>query len=153
MAGPENILTGKPAPKLKLNKKVQAILICLFFSTLCWFLIALSKDYVAHITFKLRFDDVPQGNVITNDLPETMKIAVKTSGFRILSIRLSKAYTPVSIDVAAKLPSGNHIPTNVALPSKALSGDFTPLLGDEFTILNYSPDTIFFSFSKETGMK
>jgi hypothetical protein len=148
MAEPDNLLPGKPAPKLKLNKKVQVILICLLFSALCWCLITLSKEYVAHITFKLSFDDVPVNYVITNDLPETMKLAVKTSGFRILAIRLGKTYKPVSIDVAAKLPANSHIPNNVALPSKALAGDFTPLLGDEFTILSYSPDTIFFSFEK-----
>jgi hypothetical protein len=148
MAEPENPLTGKPVPKLKLNKKVQVILICLFFSSLCWILIALSKDYVAHVTFKLKYENVPDHYQITNELPETMKLTLQTSGFRILSARLSKTYNPVIIDVAAKLPGNNYIPMNVALPSKALAGDFAPLLGDEFTILNYSPDTIFFSFSK-----
>src|SRR5207249_1219707 len=118
------------------------------FSALCWFLIALSKDYVAHVTFKLQYVDVPVDYVIANDVAETMKLAVKTSGFRILAIRLSKTFNPVIVDVASKLPSGKHIPNNVALPSRALSGDFTPLLGEDFTILSYSPDTIFFSFSK-----
>src|SRR2546423_784604 len=118
----DNLLTGKPTPKLKLNKKVSVMLICLLFSALCWFLIALSKDYVAHVTFKLQYVDVPVDYVIANDVAETMKLAVKTSGFRILAIRLSKTFNPVIVDVASKLPSGKHIPNSVALPSRALSG-------------------------------
>ena len=149
MAGPDSLFTGILVLKVFVYKILQVILICLFFSSLCWVLIALSKDYVAHITFKLKYEDVPVDYQITNDLPETMKLTLKTSGFRILSARLSKTYNPVVIDVSTKLPANSHIPDNVALPAKALAGDFTPLLGDEFTILSYSPDTIFFAFSKQ----
>src|SRR4051812_48215715 len=131
MAEPDEILPIKAAPKLKLNKKVQVMLVCFFFSMLCWFLIALSKDYVAHVKFKLTYEDVPVNHVIVNNLPQTITMAVKTSGFRILSYRVSRSYQPVIIDVNSKLPSTNQVPDNVALPARALAGDFIPLLGDE----------------------
>jgi YbbR domain-containing protein len=150
MAEAEDILTGKPAPKLKLNKKVQVVLVCLFFSIICWFLIALSKEYVAHIKFKLRYEEVPVNHVIVNTLPATMKLAVKTSGFRVLSYRFDINSEPVIIDVNSKLPAVDQVPNEVALPARALAGDFSPHLGDEFQILSYAPDTIFFSFRKKS---
>lgn len=143
---PEPILPNTPAPKLKLNKKVQVMLICFLFATVFWFLIALSKEYVAHVKFKLSYERVPMTHLVTNELPETIKLAVKTTGFRILSYRTSRSYEPVSVDVSSKISISKEIPDNLALPSHALEADFTSLLGDEFRILSYSPDTIFFSF-------
>jgi hypothetical protein len=148
MAEPDSLLTGKPVPKLKLNKKVQVVIACFFFSTLCWFLIAMSKEYVAHVTFKLNYIDIPENYTIASELPETVKLTIKSTGFHILSTRVSKSFKSIDVDVLSKLPSSIHVPPHVALPTKALSGDFSPYLGDEFTVLSYSPDTILFSFAK-----
>jgi hypothetical protein len=148
MEEPDSLLTGKAAPKLKLNKKVQVIIACFIFSTLCWFLIAMSKEYVAHVKFRLNYVNLPEGYSVASELPETIKLTIKTSGFRILSTQVSKTFTPLNVDVVSKLPSTSHVPPHVALPTRALSGDFVPFLGDEFTILSYAPDTILFSFAK-----
>jgi hypothetical protein len=148
MAEGDSLISGKPVPKLKLNKKVQVIIACFFFSTLCWFLIAMSKEYVAHVRFKMNYVNLPENYTIANELPEAVKITVKTTGFRILSTRVSKTFTPIDVDVLAKLPASGYVPSHVAMPTRALSGDFVPFLGEDFTILSYSPDTILFSFAK-----
>ena len=143
---PEPILPQKPVPKLKLNKKVQVVLICFFFATLFWFLIVLSKEYVSHVTISVHYERVPMTHVVVNELPKTIKLAVKTTGFRILSYLASRPYEPVNIDVASKLPANMEVPPNLALPTRSMAADFTMLLGDEYQILGYQPDTIFFSF-------
>jgi hypothetical protein len=148
MAEPDSLLGNKPAPKLKLNKKVQVVIACFFFSVLCWLLIAMSKEYTAHIRFKLSYVNVPENYIIANELPGTVKLTIKTTGFKILSTRINKTFTPVDIDVLSKLPSIDHIPSHVSLPVRALAGDFAPFMGDDFTVVSYSPDTILFSFAK-----
>src|SRR5689334_18490857 len=88
-------------PKLKFNKRVQVILVCLFVSIVFWFLIAMSKTYTDKFIFPVQYINFPDQRIVVNDLPKTITLMVKTSGFRILSYRFTKTQEPVTIDVAA----------------------------------------------------
>jgi hypothetical protein len=87
-----------------------------------------------------------------NEPPETIKLLVKTTGFKILSYRVRKN-EPIVVDVASKLSAQKEIPNDVLFPARALSGELVPVLGDEFTVLSYSPDSILFSFRSKLGKK
>src|SRR5205085_10085966 len=101
-----------PAEKLKLNKRLSAILVCFFIALIFWFLIALSKDYQASFSFPINYNNLPGQKVVVNNLPSTVRLNVKASGFRILSYKFTEKKSPVEIDVDARIgtsfdPSGD----------------------------------------------
>ncbi len=92
--------------------------------------------------------NLPGQKVIVNDLPETITLNVKTSGFNILSYHFSKKKKPVEIDVDAKIGSSLSQSTDVLiLPTNTFSGDFNGQLGNDISIVNFIPDSIVFNFS------
>ncbi|MEO8087338.1 MAG: CdaR family protein [Bacteroidota bacterium] len=141
-------------PKLKFNKRLQVILICLFVSIVFWFLIAMSKTYTDRFIFPVKYINFPGQRIVVNDLPKTIALSVKTTGFKILSYRFSKEQEPVIIDVAAAL-RGNLNPINdvLAVPSKSFTDDFTRQLGIDYTITGFAPDSILFSFSNKISKR
>ena len=141
-------------PKLKFNKRVQVILICFFVSLVFWFLIAMSKTYTDKFVFPVQYINFPGQRIVVNDLPKTITLSVKTTGFRILSYRFSKTQEPVIIDVAASMQGNMDAAKDmISVPSKSFTEDFTLQLGNEYNITGFSPDSIIFSFSNKTSKR
>jgi YbbR domain-containing protein len=141
-------------PKLKFNKRIQVILICFFVSVVFWFLIAMSKTYTDKFIFPVQYINFPDQRIVVNDLPKTITLMVKTSGFRILAYRFTSTKEPVVIDVASSL-KGNIDPKNdmIAVPSKSLSDDFVSQLGSDYSITGFAPDSILFTFSNKASKR
>src|SRR6188768_1769313 len=139
-------------PKLKFNKRVQVILICFFVSLIFWFLIAMSKTYTDKFIFPVNYINFPDQRIVVNDLPKSITLMIKTSGFRILAYRFTSTKEPVVIDVAASL-KGNLDPKNdlIAVPSASLSDDFVQQLGNDYSITGFAPDSILFTFSNKAS--
>src|SRR6188508_3084070 len=92
--------------KLKLNRKISVISLCLFVSIIFWFLIALSKNYPARLRFPLKYINIPELKLVTNDLPRAIDVSVKTTGFKILSYQFGNKTDSVEFDVGSKLVHG-----------------------------------------------
>jgi YbbR domain-containing protein len=140
--------TSTPAEKLKLNKRLSAILVCFLIALVFWFLIALSKDYSTSLTFPIGYNNLPGQKVVVNNLPSTIRLNIRASGFRILSYRFKKEKSPVEIDVDARIgtsfdPSGDVL----VIPTKTFAADFYDQLGSDVSIVNFIPDSIVFNFS------
>lgn len=141
-------------PKLKFNKRIQVILVCLFVSIVFWFLIAISKTYTDKFIFPVRYVNFPDQRIVVNDLPKTIALSVKTSGFRILSYRFSKEQEPVVVDVGASLKGSMEMKNDmISVPSKELAEDFSQQLGSDYTITGFTPDSILFSFSNKISKR
>ncbi len=139
-----------PAQKLKFNRRVSVIIVCFFIAAVFWLLIALSKEYSALIRFPVDFKNIPGQKVVVNDLPGSITMNVKTSGFKILSFRFKKEKIPVEIDVASKLAGSMDPSADVlVIPSKTFSEDFNNQLGGDITIVNFLPDSVVFNFSNK----
>ncbi len=135
-------------PKLKFNKRLQIILICFVVSVVFWFLIAMSKTYTGSFIFPVQYINLPVERIVVNDLPKSIVLSVKTTGFHILSYSFSKSMNPVIIDVQASLAGKLDIRNDqVSVPSKSFTGDFSRQLGNEYFISGFAPDSIVFSFS------
>jgi YbbR domain-containing protein len=140
--------TSTPAEKLKLNKRLSAILVCFFIALIFWFLIALSKNYSASLTFPIDYVDLPGQKVVVNNLPSTIKLNVKASGFKILSYHFRKKRSPVEIDVDARIGTSFDPSSDVlVIPTKTFANDFYDQLGSDASIVNFIPDSIVFNFS------
>ena len=140
-------------PKLKFNKRIQVILVCFIVSIIFWFLIAMSKTYTDKFVFPIQYTSFPDSRIIVNDLPKTITLTVKTTGFRILSYRFAKMQEPVTIDVAATLQGTDIKNEMIVIPSKSLTEDFTSQLGSDYNITGFSPDSILFTFSNKVTKK
>lgn len=141
-------------PKLKFNKKVQVVLICLFVSIVFWLLIAMSKQYVDKFTFPVQYINFPSYRVVVNDLPQTINVAVQTSGFKILSHHFTKVQEPVVFDVTENLKNAlDPAKESVTFASSSLRDVFSAQLGNEYTVMAITPDSILFSFSNKMNKK
>jgi len=83
-----------------------------------------------------------------NDLPDTLALQIKASGFRILAFNFSGKRKPVQIDVASRLMSGRPLEGEVlVLPTRAFATDFSRQFGPDLSIAGFQPDSIVFYFN------
>ncbi len=140
--------TSTPAEKLKLNMRLSAILICFSIALIFWFLIALSKDYSATLSFPVNYTNLPGQKVVVNNLPSTIRLNIKASGFKILAHKFSKGKSPVDVDVDVRIGTTLDPSSDVlVIPTKTFAADFYERLGSDVSILNFIPDSIVFNFS------
>jgi hypothetical protein len=151
---PRFFTTRTSSAEIKIQQRVQVILICFFVSIIFWFLIAMSKTYTDKFIFPVQYINFPDQRIVINDLPKSITLMVKTSGFRILAYRFSSTQEPIQIDVAASF-KGNVDPKNdlVAVPSKSLAEDFSQQLGNDYVITGFAPDSILFTFSNKISKR
>src|SRR5688500_6683300 len=110
----------------------------------------MSKTYTDRFIFPIEYKNFPDQRIVVNDLPKSIALSVKTTGFRILSYRFTKQNKPVVIDVTSTLQGNLDLKNDmIAVPSKTLSDDFTQQLGSDYTITGFAPDSILFSFSNK----
>lgn len=68
------------------TRKTYVFLVCIAVSTFIWFLIALSKDYTTFVEFPVQYINAPQGELVTNDLPDNITMEVSSHGFGLVSL-------------------------------------------------------------------
>ena len=144
-----NIFNASSAGQnLKLNKRLAAILVCFSIAAIFWFLIALSKEYSTSLSFPIFYINLPGQKVVVNDLPSSILLNVKTSGFKILAYHFKKEKVRIQIDVDSRIgKSAKQADDIMVIPTKTFAADFNDQLGPEINILNFVPDSIVFNFS------
>ena len=141
-------------PKLKINRRISIITVCLLISTIFWFLIALSASYDTRLRFPLKYQNIPGHRLIVNDLPSGMQVFVKTTGFKILAYQFGKQPDSIELDVTSALTQGKELSKElVIVPTKVLITNFTEQLGNEYSINDLYPDSIAFNFSNKSAKK
>jgi hypothetical protein len=142
---------GNPTPKkpfwLRMNRQLYIILICFSISTLFWLLLALSNDYTTTITFPVNYVNLPGKKVVMNELPASIDVQLRTTGFRIISFGLHREQDPVEVDVSERFQNTSINAAILALPTAFFLKDFSRELGKEVSIVGFNPDSIIFNFS------
>jgi len=134
--------------RFRISRRLSIVLFCFFIATIFWLLLALSKDYPTTVSFPIVYNNLPGKKVIVNDLPDSIALDIKATGFRILAYNFIKKRKPLEIDVASRLLSGRQLQGEIlALPTKAFSPDFSKQFGPDITITGFQPDSIVFYFS------
>lgn len=131
----------------RINRRLSIVMFCFFVATIFWLLLALSKDYPSTVSFPIVYKNLPGKKVIVNDLPDSIALEIKATGFKILAYNFSGKRKALEIDVASRLMSGRKLGEVLALPTKAFSSDFERQFGPEIKIFGYKPDSIIFYFS------
>jgi hypothetical protein len=131
------------------RKYQQKILLFLFFvvlSTIFWIIRSLNEEYEADIQYPVKYGGMPENKVLLSEPPDRLELRVKALGRTILTHKFSYFLRPLKFDVSSY--SLNTIGTD---SSYILSGTAKEALARELNdiqILNISPDTLFFRFSK-----
>lgn len=140
----------KSVPKkegIRLNRRVITFFICVIISVFFWLLLSLSKEYIITLSFPVNYINLPKDKVLANELPETIDIEIKSTGFKLLIYKLKQRRETVSIDIKDSKPSSdkNH---NYLYTGSRIDKIITQF-NSEIEVLKVSPDTLFFNFNKK----
>lgn len=83
-----------------LNKEFFVFLFFLFVSTAFWFLSTLNETYEKEVKVSVTITDIPQNIVITEGLPDTIKVTLRDKGFNLIKYTLSNNIRPIRLQFA-----------------------------------------------------
>lgn len=108
---------------------------------------SLSKEYTIELNFPVTYINSPIDKVVSNRLPETIDIEIKSSGFKLLIYKLRQKNESLFIDIkdAQALPLKNHY----FLLTNSRVDKITSQFSNDIKIIKIYPDTIFLDFSKK----
>ena len=123
------------------NRRIHVFLLFLILAFTILIFTKLSKEYTNTLNFEVNKINVPLKHVILNDSNTSLKITLKTHGFRWLQYRFFKP--ELVIDFAKDVDNINGV--------YIWSRDKTHLFenyqfGDEVSIINVTPDTLLFKY-------
>lgn len=136
---------------IRLNKRVVTFLFCLLVSTFFWVMMSLSKEYTIELNFPVSYINIPSHKVITNTLPETIDIEIKSSGFNLLIYKFKRNKETLLIDIkdakALAIKNNYYLLTNLRIDK------ITSQFNNDIKVIKIYPDTILFNFNKKITKK
>lgn len=149
----KNRFLTKFSPK-RLDKRLYVFLICLAFSSLFWLLTVLSKEYTSQVVFNACFINLPADKILIKDLPTSVRVRVKATGFTLLNVQYSAQNDTLFIDASnvRKYLSNNENSSNEVyflLLNNQLNL-MADQLGGRIVVERIMPDTVTFLFDQKT---
>lgn len=98
------------------SKELIVFLFFLLVSTAFWFLSTLNETYETELRVAIALDGVPAKVVVTDDIPDTIKVTIRDKGFNLLRYSLFEQVAPLKIKFsryANKGGKGIVIPADV----------------------------------------
>jgi hypothetical protein len=135
------------------NRNVYVVLVCFLIAAVFWLLLALSGSYISTIALPVEYTNFPSRKVIVNELPDSVTVRVKASGFKIISLGFQKDVKPVTIDVAQGLANTGSLSDALAIPTRYFLQDFTRSLGNDVEVAGFAPDSIILLFKDKVSKK
>jgi hypothetical protein len=140
--------------KVKFRKQLLTYLFFLFISVLFWYLNALGKTYVTHLSYTVNYRNWPKGKVLISDESFTIDLQVRGNGFHLLRYKLLSFIKPITLDLdkySSRIKQTRN-PGKYFLPSQVIKDDINVLF---FTIQVHKilPDTFFIGFTEVIDKK
>lgn len=132
---------------IRFNKRMISFFTCILVSVFFWLLMSLSKDYIITVSFPVNYTNLPKDKVLSNALPESIAIEIKSSGFNLLKYKFKQQRDTVLIDIkdARSLSSRNHYYLLTNSKIDKITGQFN----NDIKILKIEPDSILLNFNKK----
>ena len=83
-----------------LNKEFFVFLFFLLVSAAFWFLSTLNETYEKEVKVAVTITDIPQNIVITEGLPDTIKVTLRDKGFNLIKYTFSDNIRPIRLQFA-----------------------------------------------------
>jgi len=135
---------------LKENNRPLIFLICLLIATLLWLVKALEKQYETTVSMPVQYTNLPGNRVLVNPPPSRLNVKLRAQGFELLRHKLGLSMSPIDLDVKTLII--NTIDKKNSSDFYILSHQFISHISNqvnsEISILDISPDTLFFHFDK-----
>ena len=80
------------------NKEFLIFLFFLIVSGLFWLVITMTETYEREFSVPLRLVNVPKDVVVTSEVDDTIKVAVRDKGYILLAYKYNLTSKPISID-------------------------------------------------------
>ena len=132
----------------KVNKNVFTFFFFLLLSIIFWFLNALNKEYVANISFPIKYVNLPKDKMTFGEMQSTLDAKVVAYGYTFLDYKISKK-KPVIIDLKVhtlhqvkKQKKRYYILANILKPN------ISSVLGENIEIKKINQDSIIFNFEE-----
>jgi YbbR domain-containing protein len=143
----KNINITNEKERIRLNRRVITFFICVLIAVFFWLLMSLSKEYSITVNFPVNYVNLPQDKVVSNHLPESIDIEIRSSGFNLLLYKFKQHRETIIIDInySRSLPFKNHY----YLLTNSRIDKITSQFSNDIKILKIDPDTIFLNFNKK----
>lgn len=140
---------GKIISKKFKNPNIFVFLLFVLISTALWFLNYINKEHSTTIKVAYQFNNLPNNIVLSQENPKELNIKIKGYGYNLIKENFKRKQVAVKIDFAQdnKQLKLNKLPKNKNkkfILSSELSSFFSNKFDESLTIIDISPDTIFF---------
>jgi hypothetical protein len=134
---------GSWLDQLRQNRQVIVFLVFLIIATGFWFLNALRKDYIATLNYPVRFVNVPDDKMLSDDFKENIRIKVQAGGFAILRYQFSNTFLPLNVDVSQLDVASDGEKMGVFVLTSNEQNRIVGQLSQGMELIDISPDTLF----------
>ncbi len=142
-----NNKSDKKQLHFRLNGRAVTFFVCLCISIFFWLLMALSKEYSMTITFPVNYVNLPSDKVVSNNLPQTAEIEIRSRGFNLLAYRFKKTHATIDIDVKDVRSMNKKNVYYLLLNSRV--DKIKSQFNNEIYVVKINPDTIFINFNRK----
>jgi hypothetical protein len=122
----------------------------LLLSFALWYLNSLGKDVDYAIKYPVEYENLPEGKVLTEDMPAKLELYLKGPGYSVLKLKLAGNHAPVVLDVSTinyrRVPGSRTL--NYFIITSGLIPELKNQLRADCEITSVKPDTLFFSFDR-----
>ncbi len=133
----------------RFNRRSYIFLVCLVISTSIWFLIALSKNYTTIISFPVKYINLPEDQVVVNQLTDRVSLEVTSHGFSLLSYKLFQSNKTIMIDASTFRQRRSGEVAKTYITTRTLFDRISLQLGNETKVSQILPDTIYINYSEK----
>ncbi len=131
------------------GKRTKDLFIFLFFVLMCtvfWFVRELEEAFSTEVIVPVKLVDVPDGVIITTDVPHELKLTIHDKGVELVPFMLHKETDTLRISFKSY---DNHEATGhgVLLLSQ-LQSSLKKMIPSSSSILNMTPDTVYFYYNR-----
>lgn len=132
---------------IRLNRKGITFIICLLISVFFWLLLMLSKEYTVSYSFPVKYLNVPNDKIISDYLPETVGIELKSKGFNFLGFMLREKLETIQIDLKDARPS--RLKNYYYLSTNSRLDKIAKQFRSSINVLRMNPDTIYLNYNRK----
>ena len=133
------------------ERRFITFLFFIVLSAAFWFIRSLGEEYDSQVEYPVRYINFPENKVLVGDVPYKLHLTVHAKGFSIIRSKLNLELVPLRFNVNAFSLNSKGVDT-FFIVTESVKDVLSEELND-MTILDISPDTLFFKLSGITVKK
>jgi YbbR domain-containing protein len=122
-------------------------LMCISFSTILWFLNALSKSYITTISHPVEYVNLPRNRYFVNTPPKKINLTVNAHGFTLLRYKLFMSFNPLNLDIEDLVrESPETLKGLYIVPAGNIRETVTSQMSNDIRLMEISPGAFTLAF-------